>query len=90
MVEELDVNHRPPEIEPVDDDASGTRIGAGIRAAVELHEPRFAGYQDMLLLSDGDDPANDGGDCACPPRRRGAAALRCIPSASAIRTRTRL
>jgi Ca-activated chloride channel family protein len=39
--------------------ASGTRIGAGLRAAVEAHDPRARGYQDILLLSDGDDPVRD-------------------------------
>jgi Ca-activated chloride channel family protein len=39
--------------------ASGTRIGAGLRAAVEAQDPRARGYQDILLLSDGDDPARD-------------------------------
>src|SRR5437763_1842725 len=38
------------------------RVVRGLLAAVELNEPRFAGYQDVLLLSDGDDPAADGGD----------------------------
>ncbi len=60
VVEDLAPNRLPPAIGPSDDDASGTRIGAGIRAAVDLHEPRFAGFQDILLLSDGDDPARDG------------------------------
>jgi Ca-activated chloride channel family protein len=62
VVEDISPERLPPEIAATDDDPSGTRIGAGIRAAVELHEPRFAGYQDILLLSDGDDPATDGGD----------------------------
>jgi Ca-activated chloride channel family protein len=39
---------------------SGTRIGAGLTLAVAAHEPRFRGYQDILLISDGDDPARDG------------------------------
>jgi Ca-activated chloride channel family protein len=59
-VEALDPDRLPPDIAPTEDDPSGTRIGTGIRAAVELHEPRFADYQDVLLLSDGDDPAHDG------------------------------
>ncbi len=59
-VEGLAPDRLPPDIAPTDDDPSGTRIGTGIRAAVELHDPRFAGYQDVLLLSDGDDPARDG------------------------------
>jgi len=60
VVEGLAADRLPPEILASDDDPSGTRIGSGIRAAVELHEPRFAGYQDILLLSDGDDPVHDG------------------------------
>jgi Ca-activated chloride channel family protein len=60
VVEALDPDRLPPDIAPDDDDPSGTRIGAGIRAAVDQHEPRYAGYQDVLLLSDGDDPARDG------------------------------
>jgi Ca-activated chloride channel family protein len=39
---------------------SGTRIGEGIRLALEAHDPRFKGFQDILLISDGDDPAGDG------------------------------
>lgn len=39
--------------------ASGTRIGEAVTEAVQLHEPRFRGFQDVLLLSDGDDPARD-------------------------------
>jgi Ca-activated chloride channel family protein len=59
-VEDIDPDRLPPEIAPTDDDPSGTRIGAGIRAAIELHDARIAEYQDVLLLSDGDDPARDG------------------------------
>src|SRR5262249_23508532 len=58
-VEEIDADRLPPDIAPTDDDPSGTRIGAGIRAAVDLHDPRNRGFQDVLLLSDGDDPARD-------------------------------
>jgi Ca-activated chloride channel family protein len=39
---------------------SGTRIGEGLRLALEGHDPRFKGFQDILLISDGDDPAGDG------------------------------
>jgi Ca-activated chloride channel family protein len=56
----LDGRHPPPEIRPADDAAvSGTRIGAGLAAAVAAHDPRFPGFQDIVLLSDGDDPAAD-------------------------------
>jgi Ca-activated chloride channel family protein len=60
VADRLDAERLPPELAATDDDPSGTRIGSGIRAAVDLHEPRYAGYQDILLLSDGDDPARDG------------------------------
>lgn len=39
--------------------ASGTRIGEALRAAVAAQDPRRRGHQDILLLSDGDDPAQD-------------------------------
>ena len=35
---------------------TGTVIGAAIRLALAAHDPRFPGYQDLLLLSDGDGP----------------------------------
>lgn len=58
---ELDAEHLPPELRPGPGTLSGTRIGAALAAAVEVHDARFqgAGVQDILLLSDGDDPAND-------------------------------
>jgi Ca-activated chloride channel family protein len=51
----------PPELAiPADEPfVSGTRIGAALKYAVFLHEVRFASFQDILLLSDGDDPAPD-------------------------------
>jgi Ca-activated chloride channel family protein len=48
------------EIGPLATSVSGTRIGAGLAEAVRLHDPRFQGHQDIVLLSDGDDPASDG------------------------------
>jgi Ca-activated chloride channel family protein len=57
---ELDGEHPPAEIRVADDEArSGTRIGAALQLAVETHDPRFPGAQDILLVSDGDDPADD-------------------------------
>jgi Ca-activated chloride channel family protein len=44
---------------PSTSDPSGTRIGTGIDRALELRDPRFAATSDILLLSDGDDPARD-------------------------------
>lgn len=58
---ELDAEHLPPELRPGPEAVSGTRIGAGLELAVEAHDERFRGQhvQDILLVSDGDDPAND-------------------------------
>jgi Ca-activated chloride channel family protein len=48
----------PPEIRPDPEEriATGTAIGAAIRMALASHDPRFFGYQDILLVSDGDGP----------------------------------
>jgi Ca-activated chloride channel family protein len=48
------------ELGPVSSSPSGTRIGLGLCEAVRAHDARFAGATDILLLSDGDDPAGDG------------------------------
>jgi Ca-activated chloride channel family protein len=58
---ELDPAHLPPELRAGVDAASGTRIGAALELAVEAHDSRFrgSGVQDILLLSDGDDPGGD-------------------------------
>ena len=61
IVKEIDGESPPPEIRPVAGAvvASGTRIGLGLLAAVDAHDKRFPGYQDIILVSDGDDPADD-------------------------------
>ncbi|MBX9627932.1 MAG: VWA domain-containing protein [Gemmataceae bacterium] len=62
VLDELDGRFPPPECRPgaADTDlASGTRIGAALAAAVAAHDPRFPGSQDIVLISDGDDPADD-------------------------------
>lgn len=58
-LDEFDPQAPPPETNPEKDKQypSGTRIGAGVAEAVTWHDPRFARYQDVLLISDGDDPA---------------------------------
>jgi Ca-activated chloride channel family protein len=38
---------------------SGTRIGAALRKAVEIHDERYRGFQEILMITDGDDPAED-------------------------------
>lgn len=61
VIVDLDGNWPPPEIRPGADPTvfSGTRLGAGLIAAVNAHDPRFPGSQDILLISDGDDPGDD-------------------------------
>lgn len=61
VIADIDGNWPPPEIRPRADPnvVSGTLIGAGLIAAVNAHDPRFPGSQDILLISDGDDPAGD-------------------------------
>jgi tetratricopeptide (TPR) repeat protein len=61
MLATLDAETLPAELRPHAEESSvsGTRIGAALRLAVETHEPRFQGAQDILLISDGDDPADD-------------------------------
>lgn len=61
VLEDIDGEYPPPEIRPgADPEApSGTRIGAALVAAVKAHDHEFAGSQDIVLISDGDDPAND-------------------------------
>jgi Ca-activated chloride channel family protein len=57
---EIDAANPVPDIRPgVDDPASGTRIGLALLAAVAAHDPRFPGSRDIILVSDGDDPAGD-------------------------------
>jgi len=57
---ELDAASLPPELQPAaGQPGSGTRIGAALCAAVELQDSQATGYQDIILLSDGDDPARD-------------------------------
>ncbi len=56
----LEARFPPPEIGPEDVPViSGTRIGRALVAAVAVHDQRFPGYQDILLISDGDDPVGD-------------------------------
>src|SRR6202041_1411137 len=52
--------HPPPECRPtISEEISGTRIGAALIEAVNIQDKRFPGFQDIFLLSDGDDPADD-------------------------------
>lgn len=58
VLEAIDGQFPPPECRPGADPGatSGTRFGAALVAAVEAHDPRFVGSQDIVLVSDGDDP----------------------------------
>jgi Ca-activated chloride channel family protein len=49
----------PPAGVRASDSISGTRLGAGLQAAVAALDPGGRGAQDILLLTDGDDPADD-------------------------------
>jgi Ca-activated chloride channel family protein len=60
VLEEVDGQHPPADCRPgLAEVISGTRIGAGLTEAVNAHDKRFPGYQDIFLLSDGDDPGDD-------------------------------
>lgn len=61
VIEALNVKQPPLACRPgLDPNAvSGTRIGAGLAAAVVMHDARFRGSQDIVLFSDGDDPVDD-------------------------------
>jgi Ca-activated chloride channel family protein len=59
-IEEIDGDHPPIECRPGPAETiSGTRIGAALTDAVALQDKRFPGFQDLFLLSDGDDPGED-------------------------------
>jgi Ca-activated chloride channel family protein len=48
------------DLEPGPGEKSGTRLGQALTLAIVSDDPRFQGTRDLLLLSDGDDPARDG------------------------------
>jgi Ca-activated chloride channel family protein len=57
-LDEFSPHAPPPEVRPDPDEPlpTGTSIGAAIHTAIGTHDPRFPGYQDILLFSDGDGP----------------------------------
>lgn len=59
VLRELDGEHPPATVRPDPDAPSGTRLGEALKAAVAAHDGRFPGAQDIVLFSDGDDPADD-------------------------------
>jgi Ca-activated chloride channel family protein len=57
---ELDASALPRELgPPAQAPVSGTRLGEAIRVAVQAQDPRYRGFQDIIMISDGDDPARD-------------------------------
>jgi Ca-activated chloride channel family protein len=60
LIEGLDGEVLGSELAPEAGGASGTRIGAGLAEALAARDPNAAEETDVLLLSDGDDPARDG------------------------------
>jgi Ca-activated chloride channel family protein len=58
-VQSIDLTIPDPDLEPIAGDRSGTRIGRALALAVVAHDERSEGARDILLLSDGDDPARD-------------------------------
>jgi Ca-activated chloride channel family protein len=48
------------DLEPGPGEVSGTRLGQALAVAALADDPRFQTSRDILLLSDGDDPARDG------------------------------
>jgi Ca-activated chloride channel family protein len=60
VLEQLADKNLVPDVYPrTESDFSGTRIGAALILAVRLHDATETGARDILLLSDGDDPARD-------------------------------
>jgi hypothetical protein len=59
-LQSLDMDQPPQALRLASGAKSGTRIGAGLKSAVAAHDPAFRGFQDVILLSDGDDPVDDG------------------------------
>ncbi|HEV3144943.1 MAG TPA: VWA domain-containing protein [Gemmataceae bacterium] len=58
-IEALDIDHPPANLRPKPDTVSGTRIGLGLKTGLALLDEQYRGYQDIILLSDGDDPLPD-------------------------------
>ena len=59
VLAKLDARTAPADVRPEEGSASGTRIGAGLVAALAVHEAGLPGFRDIVLFTDGDDPADD-------------------------------
>jgi len=57
---DLEAVARDRDLEPEPGQTSGTRLGQALALASLSDDPRFQSTRDILLLSDGDDPARDG------------------------------
>jgi Ca-activated chloride channel family protein len=74
----INLDRPPDDLLPERDGASGTRIGAALHEAVQAFQQDeegdddLRGYRDILLISDGDDPASD----SASERRSGIARAR--------------
>ncbi|MCE9533034.1 MAG: VWA domain-containing protein [Planctomycetes bacterium] len=68
-LDEFNPKAPPREVNPekIEFFPSGTRIGSALIEAINRHDPRFTGFQDVLLISDGDDPATDDRDSEIEP-----------------------
>jgi tetratricopeptide (TPR) repeat protein len=68
-----DAARLPAELRPGPNSTSGTRLGEMIQQAIAAHDAKYHGSQVILLVSDGDDPAEDGEwkDGATAARRAG-------------------
>jgi len=55
----IDPDKPPADLLPAQEGDSGTRIGQGLVEAVRLFDEQATGSQDIVLFSDGDDPATD-------------------------------
>jgi Ca-activated chloride channel family protein len=58
-LQELTISTPPPRLRTKGDYSSGTSFATAMKVALAAHDPRMAGFQDMILLSDGDDPAGE-------------------------------
>lgn len=52
----LSLDDPPPGIRPRTNARSGTSFAAALRGLLSAHDPQARGFQDAILLSDGDDP----------------------------------
>jgi Ca-activated chloride channel family protein len=59
-LEDVESAAQERDLEPGPGEASGTRLGQGLALAVASDDPSAPATRDVLLLSDGDDPARDG------------------------------